>query len=318
MEKQELIEAAHCGIAWLDDYYKRKKRYNAFHRLFRKLCEKVLASDATELGFSLQDFAENDKIIESSSSEGKAFAKMSESLRSVESSLADVAVDKRFSVIPTVDMDKSGYMNVLTFGATPTPKESAIAQEDIPTGAIRYTFDEKQNLWRIFGFLAGMKLSLWPFLIVVVALLAFGAFMVWWSSLLVSHVIAYPNSGSFLLAFGTLLVVLVLWRRYRAFDRFLTTKIALVHDALARFSAPQSVAWLKNTDRKYPTIEVISASATCLICDGEIRLRKPHFECSHEVIGACRNNPTEHCFSFDSTTRLGWPITEVARRHYKT
>lgn len=315
MEKRELIKAAECGLAWVDEQ-RQRKRDESFHELLENMCARVIDSNAESLSFYVKQIVNDPREAESGKIKPKLFGKFEAKYATFSDSISQFAKDRGFDFIPKVEISKTGKANVGTFGASHPLTTGQISKGEVPTGAIRYTFDEKHNLWRGFGFLAGMKLSIWPFLIVVVALLAFGAFMVWWSSLLVSHVIAYPTSGSFLLAFGTLLLVLVLWRRYRAFDRFLTTKIALVHDALASFSAPQSVAWLKNTDREYPTIEVISASATCPICDGEIRLRKPHFECSHEVIGACRNNPTEHCFSFDPTTRLGWPITEVARRHH--
>jgi hypothetical protein len=315
MEKKELMEAAYCGVAWLEDYYKRKKRYNAFHRLFKKLCENIIASEAGEVRFTLQDFAEDANGIQSSSAEGKAFSNICDSLQKAKSSIAELAVDKGFSVIPKLEMDDGSYMNVLTFSAIPAPKEDVVPKDTIPAGALRYTFDEKQSLWRIFGFMAGMKLSIWPFLIFGILFIVVGFLIAWWSSLLISHLIAQPTPGSFLLTFGTLFLIAALWRRYRAFDRFLTTKVALVHDVLARFSAPQSIAVLKNSDNDHPTIEIISASAICPICEGEIRLRKPHFKCSHEVIGACRNNPTQHCYSFDYVTRFGWPITDVARQH---
>ncbi|MGQ4276456.1 hypothetical protein ACQ5ES_05360 [Pseudidiomarina sp. E22-M8] len=315
MEKQSLITAARCAKEWVDELYKKKKRPEAFHKMLKEMSQQVLDSEAETLVFTLTDLVDKTEKVESNSAYGKAFSKSEEKLERFSDALRQYAIDNDFDFIPAIKMDKSQRINVIHFSAVESALEGIRAAREIPAGAIRYTFDEKHRLWRVFGFLSGMRLRTWPMVLAIVMIFTFALGYLVVAVLLLLASISAPSLNTLLGFVASLFVGYIVLRLLRSYDRFTTTRITLAHDVLASISAPQSVVVMKPNGDEDPTLEVITASATCPICEGEIRLRKPHFKCSHEVIGACRNNPTEHCFSFDHVTRLGWPITEAARRH---
>jgi hypothetical protein len=315
MEKQTVKVAARCAKDWVEHLDKSKKRLQAFHHLLKEMSRQVLDSDAAESDFTLTDLVDRPEQAESNTAHGKAFSSFEKKLAAFSDALREFAIDNDFEFIPAVTIDKSQRNNVAHFSGVAAAQEGIRAAKDIPVGAIRYTFDEKLQLWRIFGFLSGMRLRLWPFVLSMIAIFALALGYLVLAAFLLLLVLDKPSVFAVLGVFASLFVGYIGFGLLRSYDRFTTTRIALVPDVLASISAPQSVMVLKPSDDSDPTIEVIAASAQCPVCDGEIRLRKPHFNCSHEVIGACRNNPTEHCFTFDHVTRLGWPISVTARCH---
>ncbi|MDN7126908.1 hypothetical protein J6J08_05905 [Pseudidiomarina sp. 1APR75-33.1] len=315
MENQDLIEAARCGLAWVEFEREKRKRNETFHRLLETMCGDVIASEGHDYSFTIKQLINDIAALESGSSAKKVFGIFDQKLEMHIESIREFAVDNDYEFIPAIDMDKTGKANVAVFDARTTPKKGIISATQVPAGAIRYTFDEKHRLWRLFGFISGMPLRPVPLLIIALVILLFGLAYMALIAIFLMTVLMQPNVVNLLGLVASLFVGYLLFRRIRAYDRFTTTRIALAHDALASFSAPQAVVVMKLNGDAAPTLEVISASAQCPVCEGEVRLRKPNFSCSHEVIGACRNNPTEHCFTFDHTTRLGWPITETTRRH---
>lgn len=314
MKKQRLIIAARCAKEWVDMLEESKKRPQAFHELLRSMSQQVIDSEAEILAFNLTDLVDKVEKAESNTAHGKAFSKFDEKLEHLYDGLREFALDNKSEFIPTVKMDKSKRINVVRFGAVETPVEGIPRASEVPQGAIRYTFEEKHKLWRLFGFVSGLRLRTWPMVVIAIVLwlLIMGYIAI--GVVLLTAVMSSPSANLLLGLAGYLLIGYFTFRWLRAFDRFMTHRIALVHDALASISAPQSVVVMKPSVDKDPTLEVISAGASCPICGGVIRLRKPHFKSSHVVIGACHNNPTEHCFTFDHVTRLGWPITETARQ----
>lgn len=314
MEKQRLVIAAHCAKEWVDELEKNRKRVQAFHQLLRSMSQQVIDSGGEKLAFNLTDVVDEVAKTESNSAHGKAFSKFEEKLEQFYDGLREFAIDNDFAFVPKVSLDKSERINVAKFSAIETPVEGILHASEVPSGAIRYTFEEKHQLWRLFGFISGLRLRTGPMIMagIVLWLLIMGYFAI--GVMLVVFVLSGLSANSLMGLAAYLLIGYFALRWLRAFDRFMTHRIALTHDALASISAPQSVVVMKPSEDKSPILEVISAGASCPICGGYIRLRKPHFNCSHIVIGACYNNPTEHCYTFDHTTRLGWPITESARR----
>ncbi|RUO69001.1 hypothetical protein CWI80_12285 [Pseudidiomarina sediminum] len=315
MEKQELIIAARCAKEWVEMLAATKKRPQAFHALLKNMSQQILDTDGETLVFTLTELVDSPLKAESNTAQGKAFSKFDETFERFFEGLREFAIDHGFDYVPAITMDKSQRVNVASFAAVPTPKEGIRSVNDIPAGAIRYTFEEKHQLWRLFGFLSGLSLRAWPIIVVGVFMWFVVMGGIFLAAGLVVELITAPSANAVLELMLLSGFSWWLFRWFRKFDRFVTTRIALAHDMMARMSAPQSVVILKPNETTSPTLEVISAMATCPICDGTIRLCKPHFESSHEIIGACRAHPTEHCFTFDHTTRLGWPITETARRH---
>ncbi|MDN7134555.1 hypothetical protein [Pseudidiomarina terrestris] len=317
MEKQVLTTAARCAKDWVDELDKNKKRPEAFHEMLKEMSRQVLDSEAETLVFTLTDLVDQTGKVESNSAHGKAFSKFEEKLERFSDALRQYAIDNDFDFIPAIRMDKSQRINVVHFSAADAAQEGIRAAREIPAGAIRYTFDEKHRLWGVFGFISGMRLRTWPMVLAITIILAFALGYLVVAVLLLLASISAPSLNTMLGFVASLFVGYIVVRLLRSYDRFMTTRVTVAHDVLASISAPQSVIVMKPNGNEDPTLEVITASATCPVCEGEIRLRKPHFKCSHEVIGACRNNPTEHCFTFDHVTRLGWPITEAARRHVR-
>ncbi|RUO46597.1 hypothetical protein CWE21_10600 [Pseudidiomarina aquimaris] len=313
MEKQRLIIAARCAKEWVEALKKNKKPTQAFHQLLHSMSQQVIDSDGEKLAFNLTDVVDEVAKSESNSAHGKAFSKFEEKLEQFYDGLREFAIDSDFAFIPKVSLDKSERINVAKFSAVETPEGDIPRANEIPPGAIRYTFEEKHELWRLFGFISGLRLRTGPMIIagIVLWLLIMGYFAV--GVFLVEAALSVMSTNSLMGLAAYLLIGYFALRWLRAFDRFMTHRIALTHDALARISAPQSVVVMKTNLDNAPTLEVISAGSSCPVCGGVIRLRKPHFKSSHVVIGACHNNPTEHCFTFDHTTRLGWPITEAAQ-----
>ncbi len=316
MEKQEVIKAAECGAAWVNEQ-RQRKRDEAFHELLESMCQKVIKNDAQELSFYVKQLVDDPTEAGSGKIKPRLFGNFGTKYATYMDSISEFANDRGYEFIPKVEIFKTGKANVGTFDAQPTPVVGFVSRDEIPAGAIRYTFDEKHQLRKLFGFISGMRLRAWPFAIVAFLVVMVGGVYALWLSALMSSLVMRPTFDMFVLLMATIFVGVILWRRYQAFDRFTNTKIALTHDALIHFTSPQSVVVQRLNEQGESFLEVISASATCPICQGEVRLRKPSFSCSHEVVGACRNNPSEHCFTFDHMTRLGWPITETARRHVR-
>jgi hypothetical protein len=55
-------------------------------------------------------------------------------------------------------------------------------------------------------------------------------------------------------------------------------------------------------------IHVNRYSATCPICENMVKLAKGEPDFPRRIVGRCEENPREHVFSFDRSTKCGLPL----------
>lgn len=67
-----------------------------------------------------------------------------------------------------------------------------------------------------------------------------------------------------------------------------------------------------NTPNGASTIQVNRYSATCPICGWMVKLDKGEPDFPRRIIGRCEENPREHVFSFDRSTKSGSPLIRIS------
>jgi hypothetical protein len=112
-----------------------------------------------------------------------------------------------------------------------------------------------------------------------------------------------------ILIFGVLVPYLA-YRHGSSIWRLFEDRIIIAPDwtiAWKEFGATIEIS--RSNDRELPsTIQVNRYSALCPICGWMVKLEKGEPDFQRRIVGRCEENPREHVFSFDRSTRQGIPL----------
>lgn len=199
--------------------------------------------------------------------------------------------------------------------------EPVLAQPHTPHLGIKYKKDLSLQLsttGRIF-FQEGMKwtpvkrysLLTWQLfsLVAAVVYLFLVALVLWYTKgpLTGQHVV--------LLAMG----IGVAWWAYRHITgvwRLFEDRIIIAPDwmlAWKELGATVEITRSKNSELP-STIHVNRYSTTCPICGWMVKLEKGEPDFPRQIVGRCEEDPRGHVYSFDRSTRLGWPVSAISHR----
>jgi hypothetical protein len=198
--------------------------------------------------------------------------------------------------------------------------ELEAAQTDTPPSAIHYKKDlslQLSSTGQIF-FGKGMKwtaakrygLLTWQllFLIAVVAYLLLVGLVFWFSkgALTGQHLILLVIGAGF--AWWSYRHTIGVWQLFE--DRIMIAPDWML--AWKEFGA--TVEIIRSTSTEIPmTIHVNRYSTTCPVCGWMVKLEKGEPDFTRRLVGRCEENPREHVFSFDRSTKLGWALRAIPR-----
>ncbi|WP_417659598.1 hypothetical protein [Pseudidiomarina sp.] len=302
MSNQDNVLAARVGLKWLEEQQKVAGNRTRIHRLFQQICEQVIAAAGAKTSFVIKDILESEHESESGSQVRKKFKELGEWLSERADVLAESAVDNNFKVYPTGQVTKGDRVLVFTFSARDIDLRFTPSKNDIPEGAIRYTFETRRELNMWLRWLYGAQLGLIPAILMVVLLFGFAGFMILLIIGSLYSAVYQPSIYNWLLTTLLIIVSAKFYKHWRRFYELPERRVVLMPDLLAGRLTPTALVLHHQDDERLPRLNVIAATAKCPVCGGTIVLRADK---DNRVYGACTVNPNEHTFSFDYTKKLG-------------
>lgn len=300
-----LVEAARCGLKWLDTNADNKGNRTWKHKILEKVCEEIIASEGKTTLFNAKDIYESPNDGDSGSQANKEFGKFGKTLESWSDSFNEIAVDNKFDVYLSGTISKRNNRNTLELTAREVDSTATVAFDKIPNDHIRYRILEHKSLPRWQQWLlnrnigAGIHLFIASIFFLVPATLT--SFTVLFAFVIINEASVF-NVSIFI---GVLWAEFYLLRWIYDFWHFYDRKIMMLPLSFTAIDQPPTALVMRRKkDKRWPDIQILATSANCLHCDGTVYLREENHT-RFRVIGACNRHPTEHRFTFDYTRNLG-------------
>lgn len=242
----------------------------------------------------------------------------------IEPTLIELCRKAGLSVYPVV-LKEEGSPTFYRLDSRPLPvadEQSAEDFSEVTPGAIRYTRDLSLQLswpgrlllgraaqWtpmRRLGFLAWQLLGL-----SLVAVMATLIWLVLWSR---KDPLAASDLVLLIFGFG------IPWFAYRHLDaafRIFDDRIIVAPEWMLAWKERGATIEINRSREPgaHSTILVQRYSAQCPICGWMVRLENGGSDFPRRIVGRCEENPREHVFSFDRSTKWGKPLrTEACGR----
>lgn len=302
MSNQNNVLAARVGLKWLEEQQKIAGNNTRIHRLFQQICEQVIESAGDKTKYVIKDIIELEHEVESGSQVRKKFKELGDWLSERADVMAESAVDNNIKVYPTGRVAKGERVLVFTFSAHDIDLRSTPSKNDIPEGAVRYTFETRREITGWLRWIYGAKFGFISAFLMVIILFSLAGLMI--LILIGSLYISVYHPSIFNWLITTLLFILCtnFYKHWRRFYELPERRVVLMPGLITGRFTPTALVLRHQGDEQLPRLNVIAATSVCPICNGKILLRADR---ENRVFGACTVNPNEHAYSFDFTTKLG-------------
>lgn len=308
--KKQLVDAARCGLQWLDDVSAKPYTQTRKHQSLRLIFNEVIRTDGEKSVFTSDDTLCDAHDYDAGSSARKAFPKLGEALEYAAEALSQMAVDTGLAVYPSGSVKKEGNRNVFELTTEPAGNFATVTKADIPQGAVRYTIVSRRELPRWQQWLMNREMGFGAHLLLSLAFLLIPAAVVVFDVIFIVQLLHTPTVFYLSVFVGLVWVEWGMLRGLYELFKFPERKIVMVHEVLLNFKqAPTAMVMRRLNNKDWPILQLITPQATCPLCDGTIYIRKDTSR-RYRIIGACNRHPTEHRYSFDYTVNLGWRIND--------
>jgi len=304
-DKQKFVEAARCGLKWLEVQAERKSAGQWKHEILKRVCNAVIDSSGDRVSFIAKDIYESEKEQESGSQLNKEFRRFGKILDSWAESFNEVAMDYGFSAYLSGKLLRPVQHNVLELYVRKIDSSATVSKDKIPQGHIRYTVWERKALPRWQQRLLNRDMGVGTHLLLAAIFLLVPIVALIYAVALGFLTYYQPTIWNVSVFIGVICVEFFVLRGLYEFWYFHDRKIMMLPIQFTPLEQPPTALVMRGEkDKRWPVIHAMATSAECILCDGTVFLRKEsHYR--YRVIGACNRHPTEHRFTFDYTNMLG-------------
>ncbi|WP_372741805.1 hypothetical protein [Neptunomonas sp.] len=317
-QENQLVIAATCGKEFINAYNgKRTKAIHILDKIFIAILNKYDPPHES-FSFDSNDFMDDEKDNESGGAYRVAMGKIHKTLDSHEAFLNQVSVDLKLSFIPKIQCVNEGQgkgPKAFKVIAVTANAMGITSVDQVPNGYIRYTIEEEAeptSLGKLIdgltttGYRLHLIVSFMLLSIIIGTIVVVGGYFILSK---VTSVLDFLKGG-----LGLIAITYGLYSLINPIYQCITKRIIICPSILSPMSAPSAQLQYTTTHtkrqsgRKNRQFKVIVYTATCPICQSRIDIYNGTNQLSGRLVGLCDENPREHVFSFDYTTRLGKPV----------